>query len=74
MVINRRGYEKAPSLVNYFEEWAERRIALRDCPPRANGEAGCERGVSSRPNIFGGYDYSNGARSRENIFGGQDCR
>jgi hypothetical protein len=40
--------------------------------PNIFGGFDYSNGVSSRKNIFGGYDYSNGVSSRKNIFGGQD--
>lgn len=88
MVINRRCSEKRPcsckilgkvrggtqiffvlSIVVFGCGMAQ---ASPDCPPRPKGEAGCAGGVTSRPNIFGGYDYSNGVTSRKNTFGGYD--
>jgi hypothetical protein len=48
------------------------------CTSRRNVFGGqdisCDDGtsVSTRPNVFGGYDSSDGTSSRRNVFGGQD--
>jgi hypothetical protein len=57
---------------DYESTYSDDSYASRSYDDPVQSLSPIEPGITSSPNVFGGYNYSNGLTSSRNIFGGQN--